>query len=113
MDAGFNIASVCIHRGEEPAISGPDGICNIFFEGCNLRCIYCQNHEISQPRPSMNITATDPDILLDQIGKILSGGIKAVGFVSPFSCGPAGKGYNQGIEFTWIETGNSIQYKQL
>lgn len=83
ISAGFNIASICIHRGEEPVISGRNGICNIFFSGCNLHCIYCQNHEISQPRPSMNITATDPDILLDQIGKILSGGIKAVGFVSP------------------------------
>ena len=49
MDAGMNIASICIHRGEEPAISGPYGICNIFFEGCNLRCIYCQNHDISRP----------------------------------------------------------------
>src|SRR4030042_220420 len=49
MDAGMNIASICIHRGEEPPVSGPDGICNIFFSGCNLRCIYCQNHEISQP----------------------------------------------------------------
>ena len=33
MDAGMNIASICIHRGEEPPISGPDGICNIFFQG--------------------------------------------------------------------------------
>ena len=48
MDAGFNIASVCIHRGEEPSISGTKGICNVFFAGCNLRCIYCQNHDISQ-----------------------------------------------------------------
>ena len=47
-DAGLNISSICIHRGEEPAISGPSGICNIFFSGCNLKCIYCQNNEISR-----------------------------------------------------------------
>lgn len=82
MDAGFNIASVCIHRGEEPPISGPEGICNIFFEGCNLRCIYCQNHEISNPSAMIHY-GSDLQILLNQIEKILSRGIKAVGFVSP------------------------------
>jgi putative pyruvate formate lyase activating enzyme len=83
MDAGFNIASVCIHRGEEPVISGTGGICNIFFEGCNLRCIYCQNHEISQPGNVISQKETDPEKLLDQIVKILSDGINTVGFVSP------------------------------
>jgi putative pyruvate formate lyase activating enzyme len=83
MDAGFNIASVCIHRGEEPVISGTAGICNIFFEGCNLRCLYCQNHEISQQGKKLPHPGTDPEKLLDQIEKILSDGINAVGFVSP------------------------------
>ncbi len=83
MDAGMNIASICIHRGEEPPISGPDGICNIFFSGCNLHCIYCQNHEISHPenepvREDMTLKET-----LDEAERILSGGIRAVGFVSP------------------------------
>jgi putative pyruvate formate lyase activating enzyme len=80
-DAGLNIASICIHRGEEPPISGPDGICNIFFSGCNLRCIYCQNFEISRPGVSFgNYTF---EAALDKITSILEGGIKAVGFVSP------------------------------
>ena len=83
MDAGFNVASVCIHRGEEPSISGADGICNIFFEGCNLRCIYCQNHEISQSGSLLNLPGTDLKTLLGKIEKILSTGINAVGFVSP------------------------------
>lgn len=82
-DAGFNIASVCIHRGEEPVISGSGGICNIFFEGCNLRCMFCQNHEISQPESAIPATETDPEKLLDRIEKILSDGINTVGFVSP------------------------------
>jgi putative pyruvate formate lyase activating enzyme len=36
------------HFGEEPPISGIKGAGNIFFANCNLRCVYCQNHRISQ-----------------------------------------------------------------
>jgi putative pyruvate formate lyase activating enzyme len=96
-DAGMNIASICIHRGEEPPISGPGGICNIFFSGCNLRCIYCQNHEISRPcsqenRRSLNLIET-----LDTIAGILSRGIKAVGFVSPSHVVPQVKAIIRGL----------------
>jgi len=83
MDSGLNIASICIHRGEEPPISGPDGICNIFFAGCNLRCIYCQNHDISRPDGECMKSSASLDSTLDQIEEILASGIRAVGFVSP------------------------------
>ncbi len=83
MDAGMNIASICIHRGEEPPISGPDGICNIFFAGCNLHCIYCQNYDISRPAGKCRKTFLSLKSVLDHIEKILSADIKAVGFVSP------------------------------
>ena len=46
-NANFNISSICVHKGEEPAIGGEIGVCNIFFSHCNLQCIYCQNHQIS------------------------------------------------------------------
>lgn len=36
------------HYGEEPCISGPRGSGTIFFSGCNLRCVFCQNREISR-----------------------------------------------------------------
>ena len=36
------------HYGEEPCISGPRGSGTIFFTGCNLRCVFCQNREISR-----------------------------------------------------------------
>ena len=97
MDAGLNIASVCIHRGEEPSISGSDGICNIFFSGCNLQCIYCQNHEISHPQLKMRQTGVELPILLDQIEKILARGIKAVGFVSPSHVVPQVKAIIKGL----------------
>jgi len=42
------VASICAHRGEEPALSGVNGSGTIFFGNCNMRCVYCQNHQISQ-----------------------------------------------------------------
>lgn len=82
-DAGFNIASICIHRGEEPIISGNNGICNVFFSGCNLHCLFCQNHEISCPEGAAVQYSHSLESVLNRIEKILSSGIRAVGFVSP------------------------------
>ena len=42
------VASVMVHRGEEPIISGSRGSGTIFFSGCNLGCVFCQNYDISQ-----------------------------------------------------------------
>lgn len=42
------IASATLHRGEEPPISGSRGSGTIFFSGCTLSCIFCQNYPISQ-----------------------------------------------------------------
>lgn len=42
------IARAAPHFGEEPCISGTHGSGTVFFSGCNLRCIFCQNAEISR-----------------------------------------------------------------
>jgi uncharacterized Fe-S radical SAM superfamily protein PflX len=42
------VSSYTAHFGEEPALSGTHGAGNIFFGNCNLRCVYCQNYQISQ-----------------------------------------------------------------
>jgi len=42
------IASANVHRGEEPPISGSKGSGTVFFSGCSLKCIFCQNFPISQ-----------------------------------------------------------------
>ncbi len=42
------VAAVCAHHGEEPVISGSKGSGTIFFGNCNMRCVYCQNYQISQ-----------------------------------------------------------------
>ena len=82
-DAGFSISSICIHRGEEPAVSGRDGICNIFFTNCNLQCTYCQNWQISDNRIDHSRNKTGLGEVTGKIIEILGKGIKRVGFVSP------------------------------
>ena len=42
------VSSVCAHHGEEPVLSGSRGSGTVFFGNCNMRCVYCQNHQISQ-----------------------------------------------------------------
>ena len=42
------VSAVCAHLGEEPVISGSRGSGAIFFGNCNMRCVYCQNYQISQ-----------------------------------------------------------------
>ncbi len=77
-----HIASVCIHKGEEPVVSGKNGICNVFFSHCNLHCIYCQNYQISQQTNPIEQVLTTEEVV-HQIITILNQGIHSVGFVSP------------------------------
>lgn len=46
-DDRIRVARAALHRWEEPCISGEKGSGTVFFSGCNLRCIYCQNYEIA------------------------------------------------------------------
>ncbi|MCX7874728.1 MAG: radical SAM protein [Melioribacteraceae bacterium] len=42
------VSSYTLHFGEEPVLSGTNGAGNIFFGNCNMKCLFCQNYEISQ-----------------------------------------------------------------
>lgn len=42
------LAKVSLHPWEEPCVSGKNGSGTIFFSNCNLKCVFCQNHNISQ-----------------------------------------------------------------
>jgi len=46
--SSMKIASVVMHKGEEPPISGLNGSGTIFFTGCTMRCDFCQNFQISR-----------------------------------------------------------------
>ncbi len=50
------VARAALHYGEEPCISGSRGSGTVFFSGCNLRCVFCQNHEISRAQTGKTIT---------------------------------------------------------
>ena len=82
-NGAFNISSIIIHHGEEPAISGKNGICNVFFSRCNLSCMYCQNYQISCSRGEVNEQEMMLDEVVDSIIDKLNAGCHAVGFVSP------------------------------
>ena len=44
----LKVAKACLHFWEEPPISGEKGSGTIFFSGCNLKCVFCQNYEVSR-----------------------------------------------------------------
>ena len=50
------VARSALHMWEEPPISGEDGSGTIFFSGCPLRCVFCQNHEISHEGVGLPVT---------------------------------------------------------
>jgi putative pyruvate formate lyase activating enzyme len=81
--AEFEIAAVVAHLGEEPVISGKNGICNVFFRHCNLKCVFCQNYQISQPNASKNIDALPILEVMQKITDCLDNGCRSLGFVSP------------------------------
>lgn len=81
-DDKIYIASIFVHKGEEPPVSGDKGICNIFFAHCNMQCVYCQNYQISnnnEPNEKYLISIEDT---VSKIIEILETGVPSVGFVS-------------------------------
>ena len=85
---GFSIGSICAHAGEEPILSGRNGICNVFFARCNMQCVFCQNYQISRNRGPIRERTLGLDEVIEQIELILDSGVTAVGFVSPSHCIP-------------------------
>ena len=66
-DDKIKIALASIHNYEEPCISGKNGSGTIFFSNCNLRCVFCQNYEISHQGMGNEITIQElADIFLKQ-----------------------------------------------
>lgn len=77
------VSSYCAHYGEEPVISGNRGSGTIFFGNCNLRCIFCQNHQISQPEKSRRDKEISFDRLADIMIELQSKGCHNINLVSP------------------------------
>lgn len=56
MDDRIMVARAALHMWEEPCISGRSGSGTVFFSGCNLRCVYCQNAEIAAGKRGKPVT---------------------------------------------------------
>ena len=74
------IARAAPHFGEEPCISGPRGSGTVFFAGCNLRCVFCQNHEISRGKAGKAVTR---DELRDILLRLRDQGVHNINLVTP------------------------------
>lgn len=77
---GLRIARYGKHMWEEPIISGEEGSGTIFFSGCSLRCIYCQNYEVSQLSKGVDITTRQ---LADIFKKLEDDGANNINLVTP------------------------------
>jgi putative pyruvate formate lyase activating enzyme len=50
------VSTIAPHFGEEPCIQGHNGSGSVFFSGCNLRCVFCQNHDIAHQKNGFSLT---------------------------------------------------------
>ena len=74
------LSHVLPHHGEEPPISGIRGAGTLFFSSCNLKCVYCQNHQISH---GITGRPCDGEALADVIIRLQEEGCHNIEFVTP------------------------------
>ena len=82
------VSSYTAHFGEEPVLSGTNGAGNIFFGNCNLRCVYCQNYQISQTWKEQKKNEVTHERLAEMMLELQSKGCHNIGFVSPTHFAP-------------------------
>jgi putative pyruvate formate lyase activating enzyme len=82
------VSSYTAHFGEEPVLSGTRGAGNIFFGNCNLRCVYCQNYQISQTHKTQKKNEITHERLAEIMLELQARGCHNIGFVSPTHFAP-------------------------
>ena len=76
---GLTVAKYYLHPFEEPPVSFRNGSGTVFFGGCSLRCVFCQNYEVSRARRGKSVTPKElADIFLFRYGD--------TGLLYKFSC---------------------------
>lgn len=102
----LKLAKVMLHRYEEPIISGTRGSGAIFFSGCNLRCVFCQNYPISQGCKGKECTVDELINIFKYFEKI---GAHNINLVSPtqfaYQIATALKIYKPKIPIVWNSNG--------
>jgi len=81
--ASIRISHAGLHFGEEPSISGTNGSGTVFFAGCNLHCVFCQNYLISQEFQHGHIRTLTTDELAYEMMHLQDEGAHNINFVSP------------------------------
>lgn len=82
------VSSYTPHFGEEPALVGTKGAGNIFFGNCNLRCVYCQNYQISQTHKQQLKNQVTHERLAEMMLELQAKGCHNINFVSPTHFAP-------------------------
>jgi putative pyruvate formate lyase activating enzyme len=82
------VSSYTAHFGEEPALVGTHGAGNIFFGNCNLRCVYCQNYQISQTHKEQLKNEVTHERLAEIMLELQAKGCHNINFVSPTHFAP-------------------------
>ena len=86
---GFPVVNLIkLHYGEEPIISGVKGSGTVFFEGCSLGCVFCQNYTISRG-PTGSGMKMDSSSLADAYLKLQDDGANNINLVTPMHFAPA------------------------
>ena len=80
------VARAAPHFGEEPCISGVKGSGTVFFAGCTLRCVFCQNYELSRGRQGKAVSAEE---LADIFRRLEAQGVHNLNLVSGTQFVPA------------------------
>lgn len=76
----FKLSRAALHYWEEPCISGKSGSGTVFFSGCNLRCVYCQNFEISHNNKGVEVS---DERLIEIFENLISQGANNINLVNP------------------------------
>ena len=76
----FRVARAALHYWEEPCISGKKGSGTVFFSGCNLKCVFCQNHEISLKNKGAKVSE---DKLIEIFERLIASGAENINLVNP------------------------------
>lgn len=101
-----SIARAAPHYGEEPCISGTKGSGTVFFTGCNLRCVFCQNREISRGEAGKIVTVHE---LRDIMLRLRDEGVHNINLVTPShyteAIARALEGLELGIPVVWNSSG--------
>lgn len=100
------VARAAAHFGEEPCIGGSRGTGAVFFTGCNLRCVFCQNREISRGGPGRTLTVPQ---LKELFLRLRDRGVSSLDLVTGTHYTPwiaeALSGLELGIPVVWNSSG--------